>query len=656
MVKILRNSFFLALCIAFFSVQAQNLDSLITNLSGFNNTQKIEAYGEICQWLSYQNTDSAAYYGEKGVKLAEKSGEQRNMAEAYNSYSFAFLNSGKFEEALSLCKRSLALRRTLKDSSGIISSLSKVAMCQRELGNPKEALKSYAECVKLAKQFGQTANLSILYDNMGTLYLDLTLYEKAVEYHKKALELIKQDTTAPNYAIVTGNIGVAYVKMRKPEQALKYYKKCLPIFEQYNQLKTLGTIYLNLGSVYSDLKQPDQSLDYANKALEVYTKLGDVEGASIANHNISNHYLIQRDFRKAKKHAFTSLEQGLESGATNQIANGYKSLNQCYLAVGAIDSANYFRTKEDSLRAQVLEKNLAESLAETQVKYETAEKEAQILKQEADLAKADLAVKTRTNWILGLGVLILIIAFVGFTVYRNQKQKQERLQAEAKLQEEVAKAEMRARVQEERVRISRDLHDHIGAQLTVITSSIDNMAFREGDEVKKKRFDAISDQTRDTIAQLRETIWAMNNESIEVEMLVSKLREYTGKINALEESSDARIEVLATSERYSKLGPAQTIALFRVCQEAINNALKYAHFKHLQVSFSKTIDGKDLRVKISDDGNGFDVEEALARGYGLANMQQRITDVQGYIRFESKLEKGTTIIIEIPVHTASHKI
>ncbi len=656
MIKFLRISIFLAVCIAPIFTQAQNLDSLIKVTPTLSNKEQAFNYGELCYYYASFDTDSAALFGKKGLQLAIKIGDSAGVALAANDYSFAFINNGEYAKALPLNERAYRIRKSLKDTVGILSSLSKIAVSQRELGNTDKALEGFFESLHIAILLKDELKQAVMYDNIGTLYKMKSLFDKAIEYHKKGLKILKKYPESLEISHTYANIGAVYLKSNAPKKALPYLKKAEVILEETDNKQAMASIYLNFGAAYAALNNQGKRLYYATKALKTFESLGDVSGISTVYHNLHLYYLENDDLKKSKENAEKCLQFANQSGSQQVLLDAYKALARVYLVERNNDSSSYYEGLRDSTINKMSSLEMSKSLADSEIRYQTAEKEAQILKQEVALSKADLAVKTRTNWILGLSVLVLLVAFIAFTVYRQQTLKQERLQAEAKLQEEVAKAEMRARVQEERVRISRDLHDHIGAQLTVITSSIDNMAFRESDTDKKQRFDVISDQTRDTIAQLRETIWAMNNEAIEVEMLVSKLREYTGKINALSEGSEAHIEINTASEHYNKLGPAQTIALFRVCQEAINNALKYAQFKHLQVSFSKTIDGKDLRVEISDDGAGFNVEEALARGYGLANMQQRIKDVNGTIRFASEPSKGTTISIEIPVHTALDKI
>ena len=80
-------------------------------------------------------------------------------------------------------------------------------------------------------------------------------------------------------------------------------------------------------------------------------------------------------------------------------------------------------------------------------------------------------------------------------------------------------------MQEQRLRISRDLHDNIGSQLTFIISSIDNLKFvtKDVNEKLKDKLSSISSFTSDTIFQLRDTIWAMNKSEITIEDLHARI-------------------------------------------------------------------------------------------------------------------------------------
>jgi signal transduction histidine kinase len=176
------------------------------------------------------------------------------------------------------------------------------------------------------------------------------------------------------------------------------------------------------------------------------------------------------------------------------------------------------------------------------------------------LAQEQLRVKQRNFWAGILVALVTLVSVVGWSAYRRQTLAKEQLRRESELKQRLAKSEFREGLEKERVRISRDLHDHIGAQLTIISSKIDQLAFKEKSSDKRASFDQISDYTNSTMAQLRETIWAMNNEEVKLPMLLAKLRDLANK--ALKADQKLVVEGRLEDDQL-KLGPAQTINVFR---------------------------------------------------------------------------------------------
>jgi signal transduction histidine kinase len=109
------------------------------------------------------------------------------------------------------------------------------------------------------------------------------------------------------------------------------------------------------------------------------------------------------------------------------------------------------------------------------------------------------------------------------------------------------------------------------------------------------------------------------------------------------------IEVTFVSEyKYLSLEPEAQVMLFRVVQEALQNSLKHAAPKHIDIDINKS--DNNLEVKIEDDGKGFDIESAKKDGAGLRSMERRTKLLNGTIEWMQRNEKGTAVIIKIPVN------
>ncbi|MBC3757892.1 ATP-binding protein [Hyunsoonleella sp. SJ7] len=197
---------------------------------------------------------------------------------------------------------------------------------------------------------------------------------------------------------------------------------------------------------------------------------------------------------------------------------------------------------------------------------------------------------------------------------------------------------------EQRLKISRDLHDNIGAQLTFIISSIENLpyGFKISDSKLKAKLQSISAFTKETIYELRDTIWAMNKNKISLEDLQVRISNFVEKANAHADGTKFTFSVDDAISKDIEFGAIKGMNIYRIIQEAINNAFKYADAEHVSVSI---LDAKDnLEIKVEDDGKGFD-PKAVEGGNGLNNMKKRAKEIGATINIESELGKGTNISV-----------
>lgn len=242
----------------------------------------------------------------------------------------------------------------------------------------------------------------------------------------------------------------------------------------------------------------------------------------------------------------------------------------------------------------------------------------------------------QTWWFRTLYSLTLIGFAVGLIRYYSQK----------KLKDQLRQLELKNKLRNERERISRDLHDHVGAQLANIITGltlIDKYAEIDEKEKSVKLMKSLRGDAEVTIKQLRETIWALNQNELNLKGFTNHLNSYFKNQSALTDQLSLTVNV--EGDESTMLSAAQALNLFRIIQEASQNTLKYANAKKLEIHFKS--EHKTLEVSIIDDGIFKTENQTLDGGYGLRNMKKRAQEIQGEVFIT--IEEGTRIKVVIPV-------
>jgi len=246
----------------------------------------------------------------------------------------------------------------------------------------------------------------------------------------------------------------------------------------------------------------------------------------------------------------------------------------------------------------------------------------------------------QTLWFWGL------IASIGATALLTTWRYVVRLHTRRAIQ----KLERQSMLEQERLRIARDIHDDLGARVTQI-SLVSAMAQNETNDSQKMRaeLEHISQMSRDLVTALYETVWTVNPENDNL----SELGNYLFQIvNDLCEQGQCRCR-----SHIDEL-PHETIVsshvrhnLCMVVKEAMHNVLKHARATEVkfQISFTQQL----LTIMIQDNGCGFDPSNIPDPGHGLINMKKRVADIGGECRLESQERTATTLWIYLKINPPS---
>lgn len=199
----------------------------------------------------------------------------------------------------------------------------------------------------------------------------------------------------------------------------------------------------------------------------------------------------------------------------------------------------------------------------------------------------------------------------------------------------------------ERVRVSRELHDDTGQALTLILVRLQLIENMTRDAEVRHELAELRELVVDTLDGVRRLAVQLGPSVLEdlglrsaLEWLADRVREDTGlQVQLALECDDARV-------------PGTTaIAVFRVAQEALTNVVRHARASRADMHLAQDDEG-GLVLTVSDDGVGFDVDEARARptaSVGLFGMAERVALVGGTIDLVSRKGAGTRVVVHVPV-------
>lgn len=606
------------------------VDSIKHTIANSTGDQKSQALMQLSYALAKTQPDTVLPLITSAIDAAETP-ETKGKICLERAFFYHYLE--KNEAQLNSLDEAYQLLQGVNDSIAA-DALYYKEMLLGNLGRYKEALQVGHQELALRKklpskdkQLNALLQIGYTYDRMGE-------YQKAIEWYQKGLKIkgVKNlDYIGRNY----GLIGIAYDELEDYNRAVAYNLKAIEYFEQNPNSDFLHAWYSNIGNTYIKLGELELAEKYTLLALE------DKQSSRyVTQVNLGKIYLEQGKIDLAEKTLLKAL-QGIEkTRQANYHAEVFFRLHELYRQKNDFEKALFYfeayKNKEDERFS--VEK--AKQLNELTIQYETAEKEKQILQQEAKLS-------SRNFWIFGLLALAIIVGLLGFLFYKQQLLKNEKQQKVNALRLAEEKHQNKTKLEEQRLSISRDLHDNIGAQLSFIVSAIDTIKYyiTDKNEPLNQKIDHVGWFAKETIQELRDTIWAMNKSGISTKDLQGRIANFIEKAK----QSQRKVEITVFSDESSLANTdftaIQGLNIFRIVQEAINNALKHAQANEVKINIEN--DANCVLITIEDNGIGFD-SNLVQAGNGLYNMQKRADELESKLTMKTAPNSGTKICLRVP--------
>ena len=634
----MKKTLYFLMLIGFGIVNAQNysvIDSLQLALKKGTEKQKVITLISISDEYSNFDLDKAIFYANKCLVKAKQLQNDSLVGLSYNAIANNFQYKTELDSALKYHKKALEIRIKIKDSIGLADTYNNLGIFYDTKGEFSEAIKNYFNALYFYERKQKIAKQAMVCSNIGIVFKAQKEYKKAIIYYRKAYELYSK--TEDNFGKTTsaGNLGSILINLKQYDESLKYSTIAKNGYEKLGYERFVGYPLSSIAYVYDSLHKFKIANTKYIESIKLHEKyqnnfeIAEVSGA------FANCLIKQVEYTQSIVLANKSLHFSKIAKAYLLEINSYQSLAIANSKLGNYQDAYRFSKLYNFGKDSIFKTQNSKSIFELETKYQTAQKEKLILQQQTES-------KQKNIWL----ILISSIAIIGLLLFRQQRLKSRQQKEQARLENELLQEQSNFKIQEQRLEISRELHDSVGSQLTFIISILDNMknAPVKLENTFEKKIDNLSGYANNSISELRDTIWALNTDNLTISELENRILNFVKDASESIETID--INFNNTTLTNFQLTSKQGINLFRVVQEGVNNAIK--HSKASQIDIMLNENENQLSMKIQDDGNGFDYEEKRKKSYGLTNLQNRTKELNGDFDLISN-DGGTTINITIPL-------
>ncbi|MGY6543760.1 tetratricopeptide repeat-containing sensor histidine kinase [Arthrospiribacter ruber] len=570
---------------------------------------------------------------------------------------------GQRQKALELMQRAVDFSKNVESSVLRGSIFLKLAAAHYNLGDFDTAIEGYSQAIEEFEVQDSIYVADALFfrgqakDYIGDFINSLTDYQQAALYY----ELLGDDEFT---AHVENSMGILFSKYELYEEAEKIRLSLLDKYQNLGFDREWAVVMLNRASSYKKLGHEEKNRELLLETFDFIEKenLEDPELEISVNLALAIHYATTGNQEKYRFHydkAENLREEKIGSGSFLDLTflravylgeknfsnpqNAIKSLNEYKSLASQLDkfsdqmdalkfeadlmndlgrhkeafeALTKLTEKKDSLMAV----NKAASFAFYQTLYETEKKERELLNKEVEIKNITASNQRRLAWIIG-GFLTVLVLLSILYLYRGLQSAKK-----ARAMQEQFSRDLLVYQEEERKRISKDLHDGLGQSLLLIKN-----------KVAMSADPSAAGLLNSAIEELRGISRSLHPFQLE-ELGLTKAIQNT--LDHLDEETD----IFVSSELDDVdhlLSKEEQLHIYRILQEVFNNILKHAEASAVRVLL--LLENSNISLSIEDNGIGFDFSEKYQDfgSLGLKTLKERTAGLKGTMKVDSEKGKGT---------------
>ena len=572
---------------------------LFINLLNAQSLPEIENLREKADSLhSVGQTEEAIKIGEKAIKLAEESGDQIQIVGTHAAQGVFLRSMGRIDEAL----------RSYDKALEIVTS-------QDFRENPsQEAIEEIAS----------------LYINLAVLNLDMQNKEQAAQNAKLAGEWISKSEDAELKSTIFGVVGSVLTGCGDYKEAMAYqtlaYDNAILCEEPETAFRAAAYSML----LSDRIGEKSKAEEWRKKCMELMLQINSIMAKLVYYQAECSICLKNNDPKGAIKWFEAILNtEGIENLPFIQY-DCYNNLHIAYSDLGDYEDAYKTLIKSNEVRDSLWQQEKEENLRDLTIKYETQETKLALTESEKKRSEALM-------WVF-ISLAILLIFIIVFIIVLN-KNRRERLKKEAEyanLRADIGKQMTQQYIEgleNERTRMSKELHDGVCNDLLAIEMNIKNGSPQS--------------ETTELLKLCRDSVRRISHDLMPPEFNYATLDEvvkyYIGK---QQEAYKGKVAIGYTSStdnaNWTDIPDYIALDIYRIIQEAVGNSLKHSGAEKIEVSMK--LHGSHLEVIVKDNGK---YKLNSTKGIGLESIQKRAKAINAKIEIATKEGEGTSLKLNL---------
>jgi signal transduction histidine kinase len=572
-----------------------------------------------------RDIDRAKNYFEKALITAQAFSNKHietlaNIRLIFIDYELG-LNESAEQDLLNLLLETKK-KNDFENSAELFNLLGIIKESNNEL---QSAAELYLEGLAFSESHGLSHYPSVFRNNLGLIKLYSNQIDDALVDFEKGLESAKKENDKNLASHIQINICLIYVKKDRVNEALKIFGEVINYTRKNKHPRELSAAFINIGAEFNRADKPELALAYLDSSInllqktELYTELSE---AYLGKTEV----LISLKKNKEAK-ANLALAKGLftkTKSLTNQASYNFL-LFTIEKSEGKYQAALDYYLAYENIKDSIEKTLNGKLLQELQLKYNVQKKEVELEKEKSKYLLLEQKHQDERffKWLtigIALITLILVVSLISYFYSLKLREKQ------ASFSQQLIE-----NIEEDRLRISMDLHDDIGQSLSIIKSKISVSKTNKDDKSLEEELSRVIEQTR----EISRNLYPSYLEKIGLVRSIARLMENIQSSTKIECSFDV-------DDKVENL-PLQTKThIYRILQECTNNTIKHANATALKTSVME----KNNEFVLIYQDNGIGITSKQKNGLGLLSIRERAKIINGNVNFEDKINKSFKLTLK----------